>query len=230
MRAIKIGDILPKKSQCYTLYSVSGVSPTITSGNSRYGGLSPYILIIDMKKKRDFHKEVRVIYRACRRIYGKEKTQDECLRVFKIVFPELYKLKKSDRQMASVPMDVRNALYALIREWKPKNRLRDLIDKVESFFDLPFEYDREQLIKFYEDILPVVMRIRKLTPRECFRLMDVEEEDIDTIQSSGVSNSAQYKLAGNSICVCVLYHLFRKLLIDRDVDTVKGQPVQLSLF
>ncbi len=44
-------------------------------------------------------------------------------------------------------------------------------------------------------------RIRKLTPRECFRLMGVSEEDINKIQASGLSNSQQYKLAGNSIVV-----------------------------
>lgn len=41
--------------------------------------------------------------------------------------------------------------------------------------------------------------IRKLTPRECFRLMGLTEAEIDRIQVTGVSNSQQYKLAGNSI-------------------------------
>lgn len=43
--------------------------------------------------------------------------------------------------------------------------------------------------------------IRKLTPKECFRLMGVSDEDINKMQSSGISNSQQYKLAGNSIVV-----------------------------
>lgn len=42
-------------------------------------------------------------------------------------------------------------------------------------------------------------RIRKLTPRECFRLMGLSESDIDKIQVAGISNSQQYKMAGNSI-------------------------------
>lgn len=54
--------------------------------------------------------------------------------------------------------------------------------------------------------------IRKLTPRECFRLMGVSEENIDKIQSAGISNSQQYKLAGNSIVVDVLYYIFKNLL------------------
>ena len=57
-------------------------------------------------------------------------------------------------------------------------------------------------------------RIRKLTPRECFRLMGVEDADIDKLLSAGISNSQLYKCAGNSIVVDTLYHIFRKAYID----------------
>ena len=56
-------------------------------------------------------------------------------------------------------------------------------------------------------------RIRKLTPRECFRLMGVQEQDIDILLHSGISNSQLYKLAGNSIVVNTLAAIFRQLLI-----------------
>ena len=55
--------------------------------------------------------------------------------------------------------------------------------------------------------------IRKLTPRECFRLMGVNEENIDKIQSAGISNSQQYKLAGNSIVVDVMEAIFINLFM-----------------
>ena len=72
-------------------------------------------------------------------------------------------------------------------------------------------------------------RIRKLTPKECFRLMGVDDKDIDKIQAAGISNSGQYKLAGNSIVVDVLFHLFRKMFIEKNMEATKeGQ--QLSLF
>ena len=51
-----------------------------------------------------------------------------------------------------------------------------------------------------------VYRIRKLTARECFRLMGVQDNEIDAIQASGISESQQYKLAGNSIVVDTLLH------------------------
>ena len=54
-------------------------------------------------------------------------------------------------------------------------------------------------------------RIRKLTPRECFRLMGMRDDDIDKIQAVGISNTQQYKMAGNSIVVDVLEVIFKNL-------------------
>ena len=56
-------------------------------------------------------------------------------------------------------------------------------------------------------------RIRKLTPRECFRLMGMNDYDIDKIQQAEISNTQQYKLAGNSIVVNVLEAIFKELLL-----------------
>ncbi len=54
-------------------------------------------------------------------------------------------------------------------------------------------------------------RIRKLTPCECWRLMDFENEDFDKAKAAGISDTQLYKMAGNSICVGVLYHLYKSL-------------------
>jgi DNA (cytosine-5)-methyltransferase 1 len=55
--------------------------------------------------------------------------------------------------------------------------------------------------------LTTTKRIRKLTPRECFRLMDFP----DTFDFSVVSNSQAYRQAGNSIVVAVLAAIINKL-------------------
>lgn len=52
-------------------------------------------------------------------------------------------------------------------------------------------------------------RIRKLTPRECFRLMGFTDADFDKIK--GISNTQLYKMAGNSIVVNVLEVIFKQL-------------------
>ena len=66
---------------------------------------------------------------------------------------------------------------------------------------------------FKTAILPVTdnIRIRKLTPRETFRLMGFSDENFDAAQKAGVSNSQLYKQAGNSIVVDVLYYIYVEL-------------------
>ena len=59
--------------------------------------------------------------------------------------------------------------------------------------------------------------VRKLTVRECGRLMGVDDADIDRMIASGISKSKLYKLFGNSIVVDVLYHIFRTAFIENEV-------------
>lgn len=51
-------------------------------------------------------------------------------------------------------------------------------------------------------------RIRKLTPRECWRLMGFDDADFDKAQAIGISNTQLYKQAGNSIVVNCLEAIF----------------------
>ena len=76
----------------------------------------------------------------------------------------------------------------------------------------PREYDIPQI------------RIRKLSPRECWRLMDFSDEDFDKAKAVGISNTQLYKIVGNSIVVACLYHIFRKLFID--FNEVKKDEIQ----
>lgn len=54
-------------------------------------------------------------------------------------------------------------------------------------------------------------RIRKLTPKECWRLMGFADEDFEKAAKLN-SNTQLYKQAGNSIVVDVLYNIFKELL------------------
>lgn len=54
--------------------------------------------------------------------------------------------------------------------------------------------------------------IRKITPRECGRLMGVSDEDIDKMAAVN-SNTQLYKQFGNSIVVDVMCAMFRNLNI-----------------
>lgn len=54
------------------------------------------------------------------------------------------------------------------------------------------------------------LRIRRLTPKECFRLMGFDDSSFEKAESVN-SNSQLYKQAGNSIVVPVLEHIFQAL-------------------
>ena len=53
--------------------------------------------------------------------------------------------------------------------------------------------------------------VRKLTPKECWRLMGFDDTDVDKCSSVGMSNTQLYQQAGNSIVVNVLQAIFRTL-------------------
>jgi len=56
-----------------------------------------------------------------------------------------------------------------------------------------------------------LINIRRLTPRECWRLMGWSDERIDRAFESGCSETQYYKMAGNSIVVNVLIEVFKSL-------------------
>lgn len=90
------------------------------------------------------------------------------------------------------------------------------------------------------------MRVRKMTPREAFRLMDVDDSDIDKIMNAeetvtlkngttkkrkAISKTACYKLAGNSIVVSCLYHLFRTMFIPNQPENEnRKESKQYTIF
>ena len=58
--------------------------------------------------------------------------------------------------------------------------------------------------------------IRKLTPKECWRLMGWKDEQIDKVK--GISNCQLYKQAGNSIVVNVLEAIFKNLFYPEKIE------------
>ena len=88
------------------------------------------------------------------------------------------------------------------------------------------------------------VRVRKMTPREALRLMDVNDSDIDKMmkatetvtlksgkvkEKKAISKTALYKLAGNSIVVSCLYHIFRTMFIPDQPENNNSHPKQLTL-
>jgi len=63
------------------------------------------------------------------------------------------------------------------------------------------------------------LRIRKLTPTECMRLMAFEKKDTESMRQIGMSDSQIYHCAGDSIVSSCLIGIFGELL---EIDTTKA--------
>lgn len=57
----------------------------------------------------------------------------------------------------------------------------------------------------------VYCRIRRLTPRECFRLQAFDDFLFERARASGVSDAQLYKQAGNSVTVNIVYEIGKRL-------------------
>lgn len=77
-------------------------------------------------------------------------------------------------------------------------------------------------------LTPKDFRIRKLTPKECYRLMGFSDEDFERAKKVN-SNSQLYKQAGNSIVVNVLEEIYKCLHDAYPNDFITGMNV-ISLF
>lgn len=101
---------------------------------------------------------------------------------------------------------------------------------------------KEDLLEYFSRRI----RVRKMHEREALRLMDVDDADIDKIMNAtetvtlkngttkvkkAISKTACYRLAGNSIVVSCLYHLFRTMFIPDQPEDKKPRKIkQYSIF
>lgn len=88
--------------------------------------------------------------------------------------------------------------------------------------------------RFDIDGRQIEFRIRKLTVRECMRLMDVPDNVIDTMMQCDengkqlISNSQHYRMAGNSIVTSCLLHIYEQIWYPKASTSLT--PKQLTLF
>lgn len=152
--------------------------------------------------KSKLNRYVRYIYRKMMTKYGKEKVREEALKVFAIATPERTRIKESKDQTLSA--EFVDGVLALLKGWEIDARH---FSEFLSVFGTPEDLDQVLL-----DLMPIRIRIRKLTPTECLRLQGVTDEDIQRMIDTGLSNSSLYKLAGNSICTAPLKGIFTQLM------------------
>lgn len=67
-----------------------------------------------------------------------------------------------------------------------------------------------------------MLKIRKLTPLESWRLMGFDDDDFYKVKETNNSDTQLYKQAGNSIVVNVLENILKNLLTDHNTLEKKG--------
>lgn len=134
-------------------------------------------------------------------------------------------VSNSENPDCSPTLDTRcDCLGVVVKVNSNNKRLQDLVSKTQfgddtlalDCYNQVTHKDFMQTIKTSIDTSNMNMiytdyRIRKLTPRECFRLMGVKDEDFDKI-AQNQSNASLYHLAGDSIVVNVLMAIFKQML------------------
>ena len=192
------------------------ISPTITCNPEC---LYVYEIIESDMTRTKLNRYVWYCYRIYERKVGTDKAREEVSRIFDITVMEKERIKDSEQDNVVIQQDAMNKVMAILEEWGIyKPWMFDAIAEYTHTF-----HSKADAIRFLSDITPIRKAIRKLTERECFRLMDVNESDIDKIQDSGVSRSRQYCFAGNSIVVACMEGIFYNLFSNE-------QQEQTTLF
>lgn len=96
---------------------------------------------------------------------------------------------------------------------------RNRVDSVEGCFTTL------QTSKDFNAWIVIEYRIRKLTPLECLRLMDVDDEDANKMLAVN-SETQVYKQAGNSIVVAVMVAIFKNLFLGGS----EKEQTQIDIF
>ena len=123
-------------------------------------------------------------------------------------------IKKSRRQIAFTERRTEEAkkirkefMQKYGRDFSPR-RAKELVAREDGKMNcLTATYSLKE-----HTILDEKVYYRKLTPRECFRLQTVPEHHIDTLLSSGISNTQLYKMCGNGWTMEVIKHIFKALI------------------
>lgn len=183
-----------KNPQRGRVYSADGLSPALNACGG--GGSEPKIIIPEATKKGYAEAEIgdsinleQPNSKTRRGRVGKGVAQTLTTSPQQAVIESMnYDLPCSTRK-SQVAGTIRSSVY--------KQGKRNLVENITSG-------------RGYEGVITNNLRIRKLTPKECWRLMGFDDEDFEKAESVN-SNTQLYKQAGNSIVVNVIVAIFEEL-------------------
>lgn len=180
------------------VYGTDGIAPTIPTGAG--GGHTPKVMECVAMRGRGEMNEQQL-----------EPRSDGCTNTITTVQKDNLVLVRQATKDGYIPCEVGGV--ADLSYPDSKTRRGRVIDNGQTCPTLTTENIPNVLEEWTWEIDGEVylIRIRKLTPRECWRLMGFSDEDYDKAEAVN-SNTQLYKQAGNSIVVPVLESIFRQLM------------------
>lgn len=172
----------------------------------------------------EFYKEIRKHFANLKERYGTYNVRRAAAEIWKITAAEKERIADENGlddivnvplgTVASVTQECCDGIEDLFCEWEDKFTQEEkdfisehIIQRLQGYVDNP----SPDTVEFLNDLTVVRLRIRKLTPRECGRLMGLTEDEIDRIEASGISMSQQYRLYGNAIVVDNMTYIYQSL-------------------
>ena len=189
------------------IYSANGISPTLNTVQG--GGLEPKVLIerpqrasqtkvlLGKYKRNEYGKEIRKAYES-----GKIKVHRKDLKKFS--------LEKSDVSNTLTTVQNDN-LIGMVKNHKIKIDSRRFKENGKPTFSANVADRNGVMLKNGKSIA-----IRKLTPRECWRLQGFSDEQFDKAKKAGISDTQLYKQAGNAVTVDVIEQIGKRLVLEDD--------------
>lgn len=184
----------------YRVYDVDGISPTLSKMDG--GGLSPYIPIpvfCDMSKSagiqtydKAFCLQARYNNGVCNR---RKEVSGVCVPV---LTPERAQKRQNGRRMKE--------------NGEPMFTLT-VPDRHGVMIPMP----GDAVYAVWNEKYQCYVAIRKLTPRECFRLQGWEDEYFDRAELVN-SDSQLYKQAGNGVTVPVIYEIAKRMRANGNIS------------
>ena len=195
MEVKKIGNLSDVQSQSRTVYDADGISPTLCSGMD-HGNTMPYIVdkqIVAMRGRNPDNPSDRTVGSPTEQRL-EPNSQGICNTLTSV-------------QKDNMVLESKSVIIDDLYENRDARVYKDTAPALRS--------ERNGLKTLETVKIENQYRIRKLTPRSCWRIMDFSDEDFHKAESVN-SNTQLYRQSGNSIARNVLVAIFGQMISGKE--------------
>jgi DNA (cytosine-5)-methyltransferase 1 len=192
------------------VYGTDGISPCLNAMGG--GGLEPKVAIPIVFEQRTDEGTRHFNDGVCGTIRAKDSGGDK-----RVVIPVLTPDRAEKRQNGRRFKEDGDPMFTLTAQDRHGVAVGGIYTKASEKFQRGMLDSESRTIKASQHDAGVVLnsdngfRIRKLTPKECWRLQGFPDWAFERAKAVGVSDSQLYKQAGNSVTVNVVYEIAKRL-------------------